>query len=65
MAHAPKAEKAAGIAQNQRERYGSGGGEPTRAVPRKPATSDAATTRLNDGRRGISSGVGKGMKRGR
>jgi len=63
MAHDPKAEKAAGIRQNQRQRYGTVPDQPTKATPRTPASTDRATVGVNGGPGlGTQSGVGKGMK---
>ena len=49
MAHDPKAERAAGMYQSQRQRYGFSPSmvEIVKAVPRKPAISSQAVVGLN------------------
>ncbi len=49
MAHDPKAERAAGMYQNQRQRYGFSPSmvEIVKAVPRKPAISSESVVGLN------------------
>ncbi len=64
MAHDPKAERRAGMLQNQRERYGFQwtNREIVKSVPRKPAVTDQAVVGVTKGDPPPMVSVGKDMK---